>query len=42
MPAAMAPQEQPASPSEHHAEQRQTRSGRVVRNTERYSEGMEQ
>ena len=41
-PVAMAPQEEPASPSEQHAEQQQTQSGRVVCNTTRYSEGLEQ
>ena len=42
MPAAMAPQEEPTGPSEHHVEQQQTRSGRVVSNTAHYSEGLEQ
>ena len=42
MPAATAHQEESASPSESHPEQCQTRSGRVVCNTERYSEGLEQ
>ena len=39
-PAATAPQEEPAGPSEQHVEQRQTCSSRVVCNT--YSEGLEQ
>ena len=42
MPAATAPQEESARPSDHHEEQRQTQSGRVVRNTAHYSEGLEQ
>ena len=42
MPAATAPQEELATPSECHSEQHQTRSGRVVHNTECYLEGMEQ
>ena len=40
--AAMAPQEEHASPSEQHVEQRQTQSSRVVHNTAHYSEGLEQ
>ena len=41
-PAAMAHQEELATTSEHQPEQRQTQSGRVVCNSERYLEGLEQ
>ena len=41
-PAAAAHQEEPVITSEYQPKQHQTRSGRVVCNTEHYSEGLEQ
>ena len=42
MPTATAPQEESAALSDHDIEQWQTQSGRAVRNTACYSEGLEQ
>ena len=42
MPAAPAPQEESAASLDHHIEQQQTQTGRVVCNSACYSEGLEQ